>query len=78
LPCSQREGFDLTGAKFITGGEPTTRAKRAEIEATGAEVCPVYGFTEGGTVAIGCFRPNEADDVHLFEDSLALITHLEE
>jgi len=73
--AAKEKDLDLRGAKFITGGEATTRAKRAEIEAVGATACPIYGFTEGGAVGAGCFSPSEADDVHLFEDSLALISH---
>lgn len=73
--AAKEKGFDFTGAKFIVSGEPISKVKRAEIEATGATTCPIYGFTEGGTVGAGCFRPNQADDVHLYEDNFAVITH---
>jgi hypothetical protein len=73
--AAKERGFDINGAKFLVGGEPVTGAKRAEIEATGATACPYYGFTEGGFVGAACSNPNEADDIHLFEDSFALILH---
>jgi len=73
--ASRQNGLDISGAKFSVTGEPITEAKRKEIEAVGASVCPHFVFTEAGYVGIGCFSPFEADDVHFLKDSFALIQH---
>ncbi|HEX7475152.1 MAG TPA: hypothetical protein VF318_04230 [Dehalococcoidales bacterium] len=71
--ASKERGLDLTGTKFFLSGEPTTEAKRKEIESAGAAACPMYGFVEAGFVGLGCFSPAFSDDVHLCKDSFALI-----
>jgi hypothetical protein len=73
--AARETGLDLTGAKFLPCGEPLTRTKRQEIEATGAIACTRYVFSEGGYVSFGCLQPNAPDDTHLLKDSLALIQH---
>jgi hypothetical protein len=71
--AAQEEGIDLTGAIFMGGGEPPTPAKVREITRTGARWVPNYYFTEVGAVGWGCAQPLDANDLHLFKDSLALI-----
>ena len=66
-------GRDLRGARFTAGGEPTTAARRAAIEAAGAVVLPRMGTTETDIVSYGCVAPVAADDMHFFEDRLAVI-----
>lgn len=76
--ASERK-LNIAGTKFLVNGEPLTEAKRKEIEKTGATVCSIYGFVEAGFVGVSCFGENAgADDVHLFEDSFALIQHSRE
>ena len=73
--AARREGLDLTGAVFVTGGEPITNAKLREITRSGARIIAFYGFWEGGCVGAGCFRPCYVDDLHFMKDALALVQH---
>lgn len=69
------DGLDLTGATFLVGGEPITRAKVSTMSRSGAVCIPVYAFSEHGKIGMGCVNPISEDEVHLFEDLLALIQH---
>ncbi|MBI4380683.1 MAG: hypothetical protein HY574_05795, partial [candidate division NC10 bacterium] len=71
--AAREHGLDLSRTSFIMVGEPVTPARRASIEASGARAIPRYGFTEGGVIGFGCLAPSEADDIHLFQNALALI-----
>jgi hypothetical protein len=66
-------GIDLSGAKFMLNGEPTTEARLAVLKRIGAEGIPDYGTNETGSIGYGCMSPEAPDDVHLFHDSFALI-----
>jgi hypothetical protein len=66
-------GADVRGARFTAGGEPTTAARRAAIEAAGAVVLPRMGTTETDIVSYACGEPRAPDDMHFFEDRLAAI-----
>ena len=66
-------GSDVRGARFTAGGEPTTAARRAAIEAAGAVVLPRMGTTETDIVSYACAQPLAPDDMHFFEDRLAVI-----
>ena len=66
-------GGDLAGARFTAGGEPTTPARRAAIEAAGAVALPRMGATETDILAYACARPTAADDMHFFDDRHALV-----
>jgi hypothetical protein len=68
-------GLDLTGVCFDVGGEPFTQAKQRTLEAVGARNMQLYALMEAGIVAYSCATPREADDMHLFSDSHALIQH---
>jgi hypothetical protein len=72
---AKEEGLDLSGVTFVGGGEPPTPAKVQVITSTGARYVPNYFFTEAGAVGIGCARPADVNDIHLFKDVLALIQH---
>lgn len=72
-------GLDLAGGVFHTSGEPMSKARRAHLEASGASVIPIYGAEElGGPAGYGCAEPLQPDDVHLFTDQFAVITHRRE
>lgn len=72
--CAAKEkGLDISGARLLVGGEPLTETKRQEMESSGARVCVTYGISEAGFVGASCFNPASADDMHLFNDSYALI-----
>jgi hypothetical protein len=70
---ARERGIDLAGAKFFPSGEPTTEAKRKEVESSGACIYPAYVFMEAGAIGHGCVNPVVADEVHFFKDKLALI-----
>jgi hypothetical protein len=65
--------LDLTGAALLGGGEPPTPAKVQHMERVGARWIPGYWFSEVGLVGLGCARPADSNDIHLFRDHLALI-----
>ncbi len=58
---------------FILGGEPITARKRALLEERGHRVYPWYGAVDAGRIAIGCLKPETADDMHLLTDRFAAI-----
>ncbi len=68
-----KNNLNLQGVTFSVGGEPLTEAKLKSIAAAGARVIPGYASTELGNIASGCACPSAIDDVHLFDDTLALI-----
>lgn len=63
----------LRGVTCLLGFEPLTQARRDTIEAAGARAVMTYGFSEGGTVGQQCRYPSAPDDVHLADDSFAVI-----
>ena len=70
---ARKNGINLEGVTFSVGGEPLTEAKMRSITTAGAQVIPGYASTELGNIASGCACPSAIDDVHLFDDTLALI-----
>jgi hypothetical protein len=68
-------GASLAGATFIATGEPLTNAKRRVIEQAGACATPTYGCEPLGRVGFGCARPSAIDDLHVSEQTLAVIEH---
>ncbi len=73
--CAREQGLDLMGTLFWSGGEPPTPSKVREVNRTGAQLIPTYIFTEAGYVGVGCARPVDCNDIHLFKDLLALIQY---
>jgi hypothetical protein len=71
--AAMENSLDIRGTHFFVGGEPLTEAKRQQIEATGALVTPRYYITETGIVGCGCAIGGVTDDVHLLNDSVAII-----
>ncbi len=69
------QGLNIGGTVFLVAGEALTDAKRAVIEATGAQVYPSYPISELGLIGHACRRMKSGNCVHLFKDSLAVITH---
>ena len=75
--AAKEKNLDMSGAKFLIGGEPLTQTKLERIESTGATARSLFWFTEAGFVGAGC--PNSTgNDMHLLKDSLALIQHQRE
>lgn len=73
--AARQDGLDLTGAVFVTIGEPLTPAKRRAIEDAGARLVVRYAVTEAGILGYGCAAPQDCDDVHVLTDDLAVILH---
>jgi hypothetical protein len=66
--------LDLSGAQFTLTGEPVLESHLSAIRRVGASALPDYGSVEsGGSFSGGCLAPEAPDDVHLFEDLIALI-----
>jgi hypothetical protein len=70
---AERAGIDLSGAKFLIGGEPITKARLEAIHASCAEVISIYTSIETGLVGFNCLEPEASDDMHLLHDLNALI-----
>jgi hypothetical protein len=71
--AAKAAGIDISGARFTTGGEPTTAARRRAIEDVGAHALPRFGATETDIIAFACRRPGAPDDQHFFHDRHAVI-----
>ncbi|MBK7331311.1 MAG: hypothetical protein IPI87_02450 [Betaproteobacteria bacterium] len=71
--AAMEAGVDLRGARFTMGGEPTTAARRAVVEAAGAIALPRMGTTETDILTFACAHPQAADDMHFLDDRHALI-----
>lgn len=65
-------GADIRGSVIFAGGEPLTGERRRYIESAGAQVFPRYVATESGVVAAACPHRDGADDMHVFQDRLAV------
>lgn len=66
-------GIDVSGARFTMGGEPTTAARRAAVEAVGAVALPRMGATETDILAFACVHADAPDDMHFLEDRHVLV-----
>ena len=76
LACeaARAAGVDIAGTRFTMGGEPTTAARRAMVEAVGAVALPRYGATETDILAFACRAPSAPDDMHFLHDRHALVS----
>lgn len=70
---ARQTNVSLENIRVLVGSEPLTPGKAEEIRRTGAIVRARYIFTEGGAAGIGCGNPSAPDDMHLMEDSFAMI-----
>jgi hypothetical protein len=68
-------GIDLAGAVLWGGGEPPTPAKVEPIRAAGARYLPTYFLAEAGAIGFACAAPADPTDVHVMEDSIAVVQH---
>jgi hypothetical protein len=71
--AARKEGLDLTGMVFWGGGEPSTPAKVAEIEACGAKFVPIYGSAEIGVIGMGCANREGTNDNHVMKHQVAVV-----
>lgn len=68
-------GVSLEGCRFVCSGEPFTEAKRGIIERAGARGTVRCTIGNSVNLGFGCAHPAAADEVHVGEDMLALISH---
>jgi hypothetical protein len=68
-----RAGVDLQGAYLRLVGEPVTAGRLAAIRRTGIEAVPDYGAVDVGLIGSDCRAPEAPDEVHLYDDLLAVI-----
>ena len=73
--AAAEQGLDIRGTIFISGGEALTEAKRRVIAAAGAEIYPGYWIHEIGPVGFSCRQMECLNGVHLYQDSVAVISH---
>ena len=71
--AARREGVDLAGVVFWTGGEPMTVAKRDAIAASGARVLSSYHMKEAGMIGAACLAPHGPNDQHVMTPHVALV-----
>lgn len=71
--AAREAGIKLDGVQFIVGGEPVTSGKIQGIVSSGASYQPLYAFSEHGTVGEACPKAEHEDEVHVNEDTLAVI-----
>jgi len=69
------KGLDIRGTVFLVAGEALTDAKRLAIEKAGAEVFNSYPISEMGLMGHACRHMKTGNRVHLFKDSLAVISY---
>lgn len=75
VAAAAEKGLDISGALFLVGGETLTDSKRRVIESAGAAVFPRYSISEIGGIGHACRQMTRGDCVHLFRDSVAIISH---
>ena len=68
-----RAGVDLRGAYLRLVGEPVTAGRLAAIRRTGIDALPDYGAVDVGLIGSACRAPEAPDEVHLYDDLLAVI-----
>jgi len=73
--AAKEKKINLNRVKFQGCGEPLTEAKRNLIESVGAKYILFYAFTEAGLVGSLCLKPKAIDDIHVYKDSVSLISH---
>jgi hypothetical protein len=76
--CAQQQGIDLTGVIIFGLSEPSTSAKVAMIEASGAKFLNYYATTETGEIGLPCANPVDHTDVHFMSNHLAMIQRPQE
>jgi len=72
--AARRRGVDIGGTRFFMISEPLTAAKRREIQSAGAIPFSVYSSIDAGRITVPCTNPSTADDSHVCQDTVAVIT----
>lgn len=71
--AAHRLDADLTGARFVCGGEAASPGKQRVIETCGGRMVSFYAIAECGPIATTCPLASDARDLHLATDRLAMI-----
>jgi len=66
-------GVDISGTRFLVGGEPLTAERLAMIRSAGAAALSFYASTDCGLIGSSCLAPAGPDDHHFFHDLHAAI-----
>jgi hypothetical protein len=74
VAAAREANLDISGTVFFAGGEALTVPKRAVIENAGCEIYPSYAISEIGSVGVACRQMKTGNCVHVFRDSLAVIS----
>lgn len=75
VKAAKQEGLDISNTVMRFGAEALTPARAAAVTSLGNRVINCYGASEIGKLGMSCPEAPLADDVHLFTDVVALITH---
>jgi len=67
--------LDIAETAFISGGEALTEGKRRVLEAAGIRPQPSYWVSEIGQIGQSCAEMRTGNQVHIFQDSVAVINH---
>jgi len=71
--AAMEKGIDISGSRFVIGGEPYTKAKAQVIADAGCRAISRYSMAELGNLGFACAAPSEFDDIHLITDKVAVI-----
>ena len=73
--AARERGLDISGTLMGMGGEALTEAKRQVVESAGCEAAVGYWISEVGPIGAACRQMRTGNCVHLFHDSVAVISH---
>jgi hypothetical protein len=71
--AAEEHGLDVSGTLLRAGSEPLTRAKAQVAARVGMRAVCHYAFGEQGRIGTACAAPDARDDVHLHDDTVALV-----
>lgn len=71
--AARDSGIELAGARVHAVGEPLTATRLRALREAGVGASVSYGSADVGPLAYSCLSPEAPDDVHLFDDLLAVI-----
>lgn len=73
VDAANKLGIDISGTRFVVGGESISPAKVEIVEKAGAIINARYTISEFGPVGFGC-KQMRGNCVHVSRDSLAVIS----
>ncbi len=76
VQAAVKHGRDLSGSVIFVGGEPLRPEHHAFMTSAGIEILPRYVTTEAGLVGASCTNRKKPDEMHIYQDRLAIIQGL--